>query len=286
MMKKVPNVSIIGTGALGSTLAKALSEQSISIKSLFNRSEEGLADLAEIVDADLFESFPTSEEQLGKLIFITVPDDQIPHVVNRFAALGDSFENYFFVHCSGNSPADVLSILSDKGANVASFHPLQTITKTSPPDSFKGIYFNIQGDSKAVALLGNIAAEFEAKWFEVSAQAKPFLHAAAVMASNYLVALLKASGDIAELGGLDSTEVKQAMLPLVMESLRNASSSELSNALTGPIARGDIKTVGKHLKMLEQNPDLLALYKQLGKKALELSKHDKDVAKALNNLLA
>ncbi|MDZ7715419.1 MAG: DUF2520 domain-containing protein [Balneolaceae bacterium] len=284
-MNSFPNVSIIGTGALGGALAKSFAEKGISVYSLFNRSKASLEILAKEISPSHFNTFPKSSDQLGKLVFITVNDDQIEDVAHKLSALNDSYQDYFFVHCSGNKSSDVLQLLSERGASVASFHPLQTITTHSVPDIFEGIYFDIQGDQEAVSILGAMAEKLGAQWFEISADAKPYLHAAAVMSSNYLISLLKASADIAEMGEIDSGLARKALMPLVEHTLENAAGNELSDVLTGPIARGDIKTVEEHVKRLEPNSALLALYKKLGIQALELADLDEETTVKLMSLL-
>lgn len=284
-MKAIPNVSIIGTGALGSALAKACSQKNITILSAFNRSEAFLQKLEKEVYFSFSGDFPESTDQLGKLVFITVTDDRIEAMAKKLAMLSDSLKGYSFVHCSGNKSSEVLESLSKKGASVASFHPLQSVTRQSRADVFEDIYFDIEGDDDTIALLGRIAEKLGAEWFEISAYAKPYLHAAAVMASNYLISLLKTSSDIAVIGEIDDKLARKAILPLVKHTLENTSKSELSDALTGPIVRGDSQTVEEHIRILEHHPDLLTLYKKLGKKALELADIDNSVKKELGKLL-
>lgn len=269
-----PEVSIIGAGALGSTLADALFQKNITVKSLYNRNPELLSDLAERTGATYSASFPSSQKELGTLIFLTVADDAIQAVASRLATLADSFEGYTVAHCSGNKTTSVLSDLAEKEAEVAAFHPLQTFTQGAGPHDFKDIYFDIEGDRQAVSLLADVAGLLGARWFEITAEQKPWLHASAVMASNYLIALLETAGKIAAQGGMDEQEVRTALLPLIIKSLNNASAENLSDVLTGPVARGDAETVKNHLAILQKNPLFLTLYKQLGQVALSLARKD------------
>jgi len=271
-MSSLPDVSIIGTGALGRALAKALHARNVNIISLFNRNPEKAEIIAETVDANIWGKFPRSIKQMGSLVFITVPDDAIKKVVKKLASLSTTFDGYTIIHCSGNKSLEVLKPLSQKKAHTASFHPLQTFTRYSTAEIFEGIYFDIEGNDKSIKMLGDMADVLGAEWFEITAEEKPFLHAAAVMASNYLVVLMELSGNIAALGKMDEEKVRTALLPLVEETLENTSAEDLSSILTGPIARGDIKTVREHLKIMEQNPSVLSLYRRLGKKALELAR--------------
>jgi predicted short-subunit dehydrogenase-like oxidoreductase (DUF2520 family) len=91
--------------------------------------------------------------------------------------------------------------------------------------------------------------------------------------SNYLVTLMKLATDIAEVGGIGKEVALQALLPLTESSICNVKEKGFENALTGPVARGDIKTVDEHLKQLKDKPDLLNLYKALGYKTISLAKN-------------
>lgn len=120
-------------------------------------------------------------------------------------------------------------------------------------------------------MLENIAEQFGARTWKITPDAKPYLHAAGVMASNNLVALLESATQIAEMGGLDKDEARRALLPLVQKSVTNISNSEkLPDALSGPVARGDSTTIAEHLKLLGQNEQLSILYKKLGEVLVRL----------------
>lgn len=273
-----PEVSIIGTGALGSTLAEALFKKDVSIKSIFNRSPEHAFNLVEQTHATYSGAFPSSKSELGSLIFITVSDDAVEEVASRLASIADSYNGHTIAHCSGNKTASALSSLAEKGAQVVAFHPLQTFTAKAVPQDFEGIIFDIQGDPKAVGLMADIADQLGARWFEITADQKPWLHASAVMASNYLIALLDAAGKIAASGGMDEQQIRKALLPLVTHSLENATAEDLSEVLTGPVARRDLETIKNHLEILEKKPSLFALYKQLGQIALSIAQDKETVS--------
>jgi predicted short-subunit dehydrogenase-like oxidoreductase (DUF2520 family) len=270
MQKK--EISIIGTGALGGMLAKALSLLGITIAGLYNRSAESLHVLNDEIKAHTTGSFPASVSAIGEVCFITVSDENIQEIAERLSSVSDDFTGRLIVHCSGSKTSAKLSSLQQKGALVASFHPLQTFTASSSPEDLSGIYFDVEGDKEAVDFLKQLAEILGSSCIEIDPKAKPYLHAAAVMSSNYLVALIELSSKIAAMGGLEKAEARKALLPLMQQSLQNSSDSAfLSDALSGPIARGDASTVEKHIELLEQNPQLLALYKQLGLAALDLA---------------
>ncbi len=110
-----------------------------------------------------------------------------------------------------------------------------------------------------------------AQTFPISPEQKSHLHAAAVVACNYLITLLDASTRIGQVSGLDPEQIKRALYPLITTTLQNFKGGSFSDSLTGPIKRGDYQTVKKHLDLLKDYPDLLHLYKELGIQTLNLA---------------
>lgn len=280
-----PSVTVIGTGALGSTLARALYHREYTITSLYNRSPKKAKKLSQEVEAKYVSTFPSEKEDLGTLIFITVHDSEIAPVVSKLSRIKDDFKDHYVVHCSGNEQAGILNPVQKKGAGIAAFHPLQTFTSQSGIQDFRGIYFDVEADHETTKVLDDIAHSLGSKTINISKDAKPYLHAAAVVASNYLVTLLHTSGRIAELGGLDQDEAVKALLPLVGKTLQNLGAQQGLDALTGPIVRGDVETVRTHLELLEHNNDLLKLYKMLGLETLQIAKKSQRLPEALSSQL-
>ncbi|HLR77135.1 MAG TPA: DUF2520 domain-containing protein, partial [Balneolaceae bacterium] len=150
-------------------------------------------------------------------------------------------------------------------------HPNQTFTAHSKPKDFNHIYFDIEGDERAVAVLEKVSRILNAHYFQITAKAKPYLHAAGVTASNYLVALLSLSASIAEKGGIERKKAISALMPLTQKTLDNAKkAANLEEAVSGPIVRGDVETVAGHIKLLESIPEIRRLYKLLGQLVLEI----------------
>lgn len=273
----LPETSIIGVGGLGSALARGLLSKKVLIKSVFNRTERKARQLASTANIEICGTFPSTADALGKLVFITVPDDAIEEVARQLSELSDDFSESIFVHCSGTQSADLLQPLKSKGGITASFHPLQTFTTRAQPDDFKDIYFSLQGDAEAFPLLQKVAQQLGAKTFEVTTEQKAHLHAAAVMASNYLTVLIDRSVEIGTLGGLAGDQVRKALMPLIRGTLENNEKYSAAAALTGPIKRGDIETIEKHLALLDDQSELRDLYCALGLQAVQVIESTGDV---------
>lgn len=247
-----PSVTIIGTGRVGKAFSIALREAGFEVSQMYGKEDEITS--------------------LGELVFIAVPDNEIKKMS---AALAEEFEDLSgktFVHCSGTLPSKILSDLQSKGAKIGCFHPLQSVSLKTI--SFNGIYFDIEGEEETQDQLVEIASSLGAKWIKVSAKEKEMLHISAVIASNYLVTLSDLAFRASEATGISQRVLTDALLPLMKSSLDNLENLKPSEALTGPIARGDIQTVQKHLKLLENDEELLSIYKKLGLLTLELSGSD------------
>ena len=267
----VPPVSIIGTGSLGTALARALNTCGIPVKSVYNRSLQKAEKLAGELGIPVSGTFPTDSNQLGTLVFITVADRAIAEVAEKLAASDRDWAGYFFVHCSGNETHELLEALRKKGATVASFHPLQTFSSRSGADDFREIYFSVQGDYQAYELLDGLAEQLGAHAIKVSEAQKSRLHAAAVFASNYLNTLLDTSTEVAASEELSKDEVRKFLLPLVKTTLKNAEKTSFRDALSGPIKRGDAETVRKHLRLLEDQKQLQDIYRLMGIQTLKIA---------------
>jgi predicted short-subunit dehydrogenase-like oxidoreductase (DUF2520 family) len=234
-------------------------------------------------------SSPDGVSELAPLVFITVSDSAITNIVQDIVALNEDLAEITFVHCSGNESADILEPLAQKGAQIVSMHPLQTFTSQSGPADFEGIYFSLHGDKEKFGTLENIANRLGGNTFEVSPKQKSHLHAAAVLASNYLVTLLQASTETAATSGLTDEEVKKALLPLVQTTLKNVENQTFTEALSGPIRRGDVKTVTDHLALLRDHHELRELYCSLGQQTVALARSsshiDEETAMTFEDIL-
>src|SRR5690625_886762 len=267
---ETPDITVIGLGALGTVLCRALVRRGAELKSVFNRTPgKALEVVSSRNRTTVASSFPEGPDQLGGLVFLTVSDAAIAETAAKLSHISGDLSGKTFVHCSGNESAAVLDELKVKGARTASMHPLQTFSVHSVPADFNNIYFSLQGDPAAFPTLERIAGLLGARTLTVDERQKAHLHVAAVIASNYLITLIDASTETGSLGGMDKEQVREALYPLVQTSLKNMKSASFEEAVSGPIARGDIETVKHHLQLLEQRKELKAFYAALGLQTVE-----------------
>jgi predicted short-subunit dehydrogenase-like oxidoreductase (DUF2520 family) len=159
------------------------------------------------------------------------------------------------------------------GAQTGAFHPLQTFAGIKQAISnLPGSTIAIEAEEPLLTTLKEMAVALNCRWIELKANDKVVYHAAAVIASNYLVTLVKLADDLWETFGIPREQATQALLPLLKGTLNNIENAGIPQALTGPIARGDIETVKKHLAALQKEaPDALSTYCELGLQTIPIA---------------
>lgn len=283
-------VSVIGAGRLGTALAKTLHEKGVVVQSIYNRSGDA-GNLGKKLQARYVGTFPGQTDQLGSVTFITVADDAIAGTAQRLSELQGAWEQKTVMHCSGSASADVLKPLLEKGAVTAAFHPIQTFSNIADPTTFEDIFISLQGDKAAVETAAKLAKLLKAHPVAINAAEKSYLHAAAVFASNYLITLIDLAARTAGAGGMDPSTARKALIPLMKTTLNNAAQADhLEAVLSGPLTRGDVGTVEKHLELLQGDSELHQLYRVLGKHTLDLARRqsafDAETEEKLEKLLS
>lgn len=263
-----PSITIVGPGNLGSALVIELYRAGYPIGAMVRRSTSKLTRpkaLARRVKADLIS---LGERPLDSdVIWLTVPDDVIAEVARQLAPT-QSWKGKIVFHSSGALTSEELSPLREKGASVASVHPLMTFVAAKKP-SWRGVSFAIEGDAEAVRLAQQIATGVGAIPFEIERRSKVLYHAFGAFASPLVIALMSAMEQVAESAGIPPGKAKEMMRPLLGETLTNYLRVDAASAFSGPLARGDVHTVRKHLSHLKRTPEAREVYIALAKTAIE-----------------
>lgn len=218
-------------------------------------------------------------------IVVAVPDGEIPRVARDLAALRVP-SDVPVLHTSGALGAEALAPLSDLGSPVGSLHPLAALADAGRgPERLRGAWFAVEGAPAALLLAARIVRAVGGRELRVRSGGKPLYHAAAVVASNHVVALLGMAERLAEEAGLNAVEAREALVGLATGAARNVWPDGAAAALTGPIARGDEGTIAAHLA--ELSPGDRTLYSVLAREALELARDglDDQVADRLQRML-
>jgi predicted short-subunit dehydrogenase-like oxidoreductase (DUF2520 family) len=264
---------IIGCGRLGVCLSVFLS-QGFTPASFASRRLDSAKHAAAMAGKGTVYKDAITAAASCDLVFITTPDTQIEPVCDQIARSGGFTEDSVVFHLSGALSSDVLKTAQKTGAATGSIHPLQAFApyERGQKSPFSGINISLEGADRAVALGREIVAALGASSFTIPTQAKTIYHAAAVVASNYLVTLEHFALSLLKEAGLDEAVAYTILEPLIQGTLNNIKARGSVNALTGPVARGDDKIISCHLKDIDKKtPQFSQLYRVLGKHTLEIA---------------
>jgi predicted short-subunit dehydrogenase-like oxidoreductase (DUF2520 family) len=279
-----PTFAIVGCGRVGSALGRFLNERGYGAVGAASRTLASARELADRIGISKVSINPWEVTNQADVVFITTPDGVIEDVCRSISKEKGFGERTVVLHCSGALPSTILSDARNCGAAIGSLHPLQSFaSKTYRQSPFPGIIMDMEGDGPAVAMAEKIAADLGARSLLIKTERKSLFHAAAVAASNYLVTLLDLAFQLMGEAGVAPESAWQVLRPLVEGTLSNVNDVGIPEALTGPIARGDLETVRGHLRDMGGNlPHLASLYKALGCHTIQvaIAKGTLDAAKA------
>ena len=202
-------------------------------------------------------------------ILIAVPDDAISAAVEELVSVALP-EGVPVLHASGSQSLDVLAPLAARGHPVGGMHALAAIADpVEGADRLRGATFGVEGEGAARALAERLVAACGGRVLAIRPGGKALYHAAAVVASNYAVALLSVAERLMAEAGVPAEESQPALAALAAGAVENVAARGPAAALTGPVARGDAATVRRHLARLSgADRDLYCL---LGREALKLA---------------
>jgi predicted short-subunit dehydrogenase-like oxidoreductase (DUF2520 family) len=274
-----PRVGIIGAGPVGTALGVAIDRAGWPVAAVSSRAPGRRDRFCALVPGSRAFADPAALLEEVELAILAVPDDAIAPV----AASIRLYPGQALVHTSGLLGAEVLQPALSAGSQVGSFHPLVSFTADVDRSAaaIRGATIALEGDLRLLNTLADLADALGAVPVRLPAGAKPAYHAAAVMASGGLVALLDAIATLGKVAGLDEPGALAVYGRLLEQTLANARSGGVAAALTGPIARGDAGTVGAHVEALRRfAPDVLELYAAVARRELKLAEERGTLAPA------
>ena len=238
--RTVATAAIVGRGRLGRVLARALAAAGVQVTGPSGR--EAPVDAADVV-------------------LLCVPDAEIARVAATLPR-----DRGWVGHVSGATG------LTDADVDFG-LHPLQTFIGDEGAEVFHGIGCAVDGRSPAaLEVAEELAVRLGAHPFRIDDDRRAGYHAAASIASNFTVTLLAAAERMAGTAGLDPTDARGVLAPLVRATVDNWAAHGPETALTGPVARGDVATVARQREaIVAQAPELLDLFDVLSTHTQELA---------------
>jgi predicted short-subunit dehydrogenase-like oxidoreductase (DUF2520 family) len=261
-------ITLIGAGNLAQALGPALKAAGYAIDFVASRetasSRRRAAMLAQLLEArtqSLNDAGPASD-----ILWICHTDDALAETA-KLLARKPGWSGKIVLHSSGALSSDVLTALKRKGASTASLHPMMTFVSGATP-RMEEVPFAVEGDRHAVLVARKIVRDMGAESFAIQKAAKPLYHALGSFSSPLIVAALVTAERVGRGAGLTASQTRRVMAPILRQTVKNYIERGAAAAFSGPIKRGDINTVHRHLQELKRVPGASEVYRALVKSAL------------------
>ena len=255
-------LSIVGAGRAGSALAVAFAQAGYRIAAVHSRTAAHAEELARSVGADMVAT-SVAAVRAADVTLLTVPDGAIAQVAATVAASGMALRDHAVVHCSARLGPDVAAAVRVGGGSVGVLHPLQAMSGAASAPSLRGAFFRLEASGSLRGHLTSMVADLDGHVLTVEPSNRDLYHAAAVLAGNAPLALLARATELLVAAGVDRQSAHAALAKLLEGAAANAKAQSSSDALTGPVVRGDDEAIAAHLRALEPYPEARDLYAQL-----------------------
>jgi len=270
-------IGFIGPGKVGVSLGRYFTHKGIELSGFYGRNEKTTIEAANITKSKFYNNIHDIIKE-SNILFITTPDDMIS-IIDRELSKFD-LNNKSICHTSGSLKSNVLCNAKHSGALVYSIHPIFAFSnKNTNLKELENIFFSVEGDdlenlspidntNKGNILVIDIIKILGNKFFIRSKETSSIYHLANVFVSNLTLSLLDIGTNYLKKLGLNEKEALNAIKPLVQGNIDSIVNNGFVNSLTGPVLRGDITTIEKHLSVLEKEDK--ELYKILSLNLLKL----------------
>lgn len=278
MTTPTPRTFIVGAGPVATALAGALRLGGVPVLGLWARNPASARTAGTVAGVASFSAAPPDLLLESDAIIVAVRDDAIAEVASTLVGTGLVGARHVLLHCSGAVAAsDVFAGVRGALAGVATMHPLRALNDgRSAMRAIAGTVFGIEGDAAGLACARALVQAMAGRPLALEGEQMAAYHAAAAMASNFVVALLDGASSLLASAGVSAEDAAAALVPLARGAIDNVADRGTAAGLTGPIRRGDRATVERHLGALAPSPELAALYRALGLQTVALARRSGD----------
>ncbi len=268
-----PKLVLIGPGRLGQAVTTLLAEAGYPVAAVISRDIDRAISAARFIGNRDAGTTDFSRARDGDIVLLALPDDFLAEGALQLRQKGWLAPDAVLIHFSGRHPAAILNQGSATPVRAMSLHPLQTIANAvAGLRNLPGTPFSVEGEDALIPLGEALVEAMGGHPFRIRSEQKPLYHTAACVASNYLITLAATAAEIMAACGIPENESLKMLIPLLNGTGRNLITFGPEQALTGPIARGDVQTVASHLEALSKLPNELGdIYRVMGKKTVKLA---------------
>jgi predicted short-subunit dehydrogenase-like oxidoreductase (DUF2520 family) len=194
------------------------------------------------------------------VVIVTVRDAQLEAALAELGAVLPNGD-VVVLHASGSMEPEGLDALRRRGHACGTLHPLVPLADPArAPELLQGAWIGIDGDPAARATAARLASRLGAHTLAIPAGEKPRYHAAAVFAANFPTVLAAIAEGLLERCGVSPADSRAAVERLMAAAVENLRAGTPERMLTGPVVRGDVAAVDRHLAVLGDDPVALEAY--------------------------
>ncbi len=262
-----PPIAVVGYGRVGSVLAKAFVAAGYTLSGLVirRRGRDVWLDSLRLPVVSRVADLAAETD----FVVLCVRDSQIAGLVDEIVMRKGFKPGTVVAHTAGALSAEPLDRLREVGALPLSWHPMQTFVGGEGAELLNGVTFGIDGDPGAVELGERIALELGGVPFRVPPDKRRLYHLSAVVACNLMAGLAGTAMKLLHDSGMTDGQAMRTLGPLMKKTALNIAEKGLPDAVSGPLRRGDAKTVRAHLEILEDYPDAAVIYRRLSLELLD-----------------
>jgi predicted short-subunit dehydrogenase-like oxidoreductase (DUF2520 family) len=269
-MNPSPSIGFIGTGRVANTLARACHQAGYAVTVVASRTVASAQRLADAIPDCRAVAAPQAVVDASTLVFLTVPDDAIAPLVASLRWRADMA----VVHCSGVTELAALAPAAQAGAAIGGFHPLHAFADPLVAlANLPGCAVAIEAQPPLFAQLNTLALALELRPLQLPAGSRAIYHLSGSFAASCIDGLLHEAIELwCERLGASREQALAALLPLARATLDSVARMGTVDALTGPVSRGDVGTVQRHIEALRRDhPHTAELYVQLAQRSLAMA---------------
>ena len=281
-------VGVVGAGKVGAVLGAALARAGHRVVAVSAVSEASLERAATLLPGVPVRTVPEVVEA-AELVLLAVPDDALADLAQGLSSTSAWQAGQIVAHTSGRHGAAVLEPVRRHRAFPIAIHPAMTFTGTAMDlGRLPDCCFGVTADEQILPIASALVIDMAAEPVTIAEEDRAAYHCALAHGSNHLVTLTSQAMQILDAAGVE--QGANVLRPLLYAALDNALRLR-DGALTGPVARGDVGTVGTHLEVLaDRVPDVLNTYRSLATataaRAVEDGRLRADLAGPLLDLLS
>ncbi len=273
MTARNPTTFIAGAGPVATALAGALRLGGVPVLGLWARKAPQARAAGSAAGVAAFSSAPPDILLETEIVILAVRDQVITEVAQMLVGTGLVNKKHVLLHCAGAASAEeLLADVRTKVGGIGTLHPLSAIADPKlAMRALKGTVFGVEGDDAGRAAASKLVGAMSGIVLGLDSTQMAAYHAAAALASNYVVAVLDVAAAVLSGVGVSPDRAAQALVPLAEGALRNIAAHGTTAGLTGPVRRGDAATVERHLEALRDRPELAEIYRTLARRAVEIA---------------